>query len=127
MSQSRMLELAHERLYWPEPNQIWEPSGSGAQVYAQLAREKIGEKIQREFPEDARGVEVSVLAANPEGNETEAPIAIVCQFSRPVSLAVIRETHRLAWSFSRTRSLITIEPQLLRVWSCCEPPQEQDD
>jgi type I restriction-modification system DNA methylase subunit len=127
MSQSRMLKLAHERLYWPEPSQIWEPSGSGPKVYAQLASEKIGDKIKREFPDDARGLEVSVLAANPEGDETEAPIAIVCQFSRPVSQAVIRETHRLAWSFSRARSLITIEPQLLRVWSCCEPPQEEEE
>ncbi|MGB7444586.1 MAG: N-6 DNA methylase [Coleofasciculaceae cyanobacterium] len=32
----------------------------------------------------------------------------------------------MAWSFSRTRSLITIEPQILRVWSCCEPPKERD-
>jgi type I restriction-modification system DNA methylase subunit len=127
MSQSRILELAHERLYWPEPSQIWEPSGSGPKVYAQLASEKIGDKIKREFPDDARGLKVSVLAANPEGDETEAPIAIVCQFSRPVSQAVIRETHRLAWSFSRARSLITIEPQLLRVWSCCEPPQEEPE
>ena len=127
MPLSRMLELAHESLYWPEPSQIWEPSGSGTKVYAHLASEKIGEKIKREFPEDARGVEVSVLAANPEGEETEAPIAIVCQFMRLVSQAVIRETHRLAWSFSRARSLITIEPQLLRVWSCCEPPKEKGE
>jgi hypothetical protein len=121
-----MLELAHERLYWPKPSQIWNPSGSGPKVYAELASEKIGEKIKREFPDDARGLEVSVLAANPEGDGTEAPIAIVCQFSRPVTQAVIRETHRLAWSFSRARSLITIEPQLLRVWSCCEPPQKEE-
>lgn len=126
MSQSRMLELAHERLYWPEPSQIWEPSGSGPKVYAGLASEKIGEKIKRKFPDDARGLEVSVLAANPKGDGTEAPIAIVCQFSRTVSQAVIREAHRLAWSFSRARSLITIEPQLLRVWSCCEPPQKEE-
>ncbi len=67
MSKSRMLELAHERLYWPEPDQIWKPIGSGPKVYAQLASKKIGEKIKREFPEDARGLEVSVLAANPKG------------------------------------------------------------
>lgn len=126
MPNSRMLELAHEKLYWPEPSQIWHPSGSGPKVYAELASEKIGEKIKRKFPDDARGLEVSVLAANPEGDGTEAPIAIVCQFSRPVSQAVIREAHRLAWSFSRARSLITIEPQLLRVWSCCEPPQKEE-
>jgi hypothetical protein len=58
-----MLELAHERLYWPEPSQIWHPSGSGPKVYAELASEKIGEKIKREFPDDARGLKVSVLAA----------------------------------------------------------------
>jgi hypothetical protein len=122
-----MLELAHEKLYWPKPSQIWEPSGSGPKVYAQLASEKIGEKIKREFREEASGLTVSVLAANPEGDETEAPIAIVCQFTRPVPPAVIKEVHRLAWSFSRARSLITIEPQLLRVWSCCEPPQEKEE
>ncbi len=127
MSQSRILELAHENLYWPEPSQIWEPRGSGPKVYAQLASEKIGEKIKRKFPSDTKGLKVSVLAANPEGDETESPIAIICQFVSTVSPEVIKETHRLAWSFSRARSLITIEPQLLRVWSCCEPPQEDKE
>jgi len=127
MSQSGMLELAHKKLYWPKPDQIWTPSGSGPKVYAELAREKIGEKIKREFPKEAKGVKVSVLAANPDGDETESPIAIVCQFSKSVSSAIIKEVHRLAWSFSRARSLITIEPHLLRVWSCCEPPTERDE
>jgi len=122
-----MLELAHKKLYWPKPDKIWTPSGSGPKVYAELAREKIGEKIKRQFPKDAKGVKVSVLAANPEGDETEAPLAIVCQFSKSVSSAIIKEVHRLAWSFSRARSLITIEPHLLRVWSCCEPPTEKDE
>jgi type I restriction-modification system DNA methylase subunit len=124
-----MLELAHKKLYWPKPEQIWEPSGSGPKVYAQLAKEKIEEKIKRDkkkFP-DAKGVKVSVLAANPEGDETESPIAIICQFTRSVSSATIKEVHRLAWSFSRARSLITIEPSLIRVWSCCEPPTEEGE
>ena len=129
MSQSGMLELAHKKLYWPKPEQIWEPSGSGPKVYAQLAKEKIEEKVKRDkqkFP-DAKGVKVSVLAANPEGDETESPIAIICQFTRSVSSATIKEVHRLAWSFSRARSLITIEPSLIRVWSCCEPPTEKEE
>jgi type I restriction-modification system DNA methylase subunit len=124
-----MLELAHKKLYWPKPEQIWEPSGSGPKVYAQLAKEKIEEKIKRDkqkFP-DAKGIKVSVLAANPEGDETESPIAIVCQFTRSVSSSTIKEVHRLAWSFSRARSLITIEPNLIRVWSCCEPPTEKEE
>ena len=114
MSQSGMLELAHKKLYWPKPEQIWKPRGSGPKVYAQLAKEKIEEKIKRDkqkFP-DAKGVKVSVLAANPDGDETESPIAIICQFTRSVSLTTIKEVHRLAWSFSRARSLITIEPSL---------------
>lgn len=127
MSTSRMLKLAHESLYWPEPDQIWEPSGSGPKVYAKLAREKIGEKLKREFREDVQGLKISVLAANPKGDETEAPLAIVCQFSRHVSQEIIEKTYKLAWSFSRARSLITIEPQLLRVWSCCEPPKDEEE
>lgn len=123
MSQSGLLELAHEKLYWPHPNQIWEPSGAGPKVYARLANEKIGETIRREH-HDAKGVRVGVLAANPTGDETEAPIAIVCEFPTPVSEETIKETYRLAWSFSRTRALVTLEPHLLRVWSCCEPPEE---
>jgi type I restriction-modification system DNA methylase subunit len=123
MSQSGLLELAHEKLYWPHPNQIWEPSGAGPKVYASLANEKIGEAIRREC-QDARSAKIGVLTANPDGDETETPIAIVCEFSRPVSEETIREIYRLAWSFSRTRALITLEPHLLRVWSCCEPPEQ---
>lgn len=123
MSQSGLLELAHEKLYWPHPNQIWEPSGAGPKVYATLANEKIGEAIRREC-QDARSAKIGVLTANPDGDETETPIAIVCEFSRPVSEETIREIYTLAWSFSRARALITLEPHLLRVWSCCEPPEQ---
>jgi len=122
MSQTSILELAHEKLYWPSPEQIWQPSGSGARVYAELVSEKIGQKLRRER-QDAQGVKVGILTANPTGNDTEAPIAIVCEFPRTVSNETIRETYRLAWSFSRARSLITLEPSLLRVWTCCEHPE----
>jgi type I restriction-modification system DNA methylase subunit len=123
MSQTGFLELVHEKLYWPSPDQILKPSGAGAKFYAELADKKIGHKLRRERP-DASGVKVGILAANPQGNDTEAPIAIVCEFPKPVSADTIKETYRLAWSFSRARSLITIEPNLLRVWSCCEHPDD---
>lgn len=127
MSQSsRLLELACEKLYWPHPSQIWQPSGAGPKVYAKLTEEKIGKTIRREHS-DATGAKVGILAANPEGDATEAPLAIVCEFPRPVSANTIREIHRLAWSFSRARSLIVVEPQQLRVWSCCEPPDRSKD
>jgi hypothetical protein len=125
MSQSGLLELAHEKLYWPSPSQIWQPSGAGPSIYARLAQEKL-ERTIRNFP-DGVGVQVGVLAANPDGDETEAPIAVVCDFSTPVSEATLRETYRLAWSFSRSPSLITSEPDRLRVWTCYqEPPTESD-
>jgi N-6 DNA Methylase len=123
MSQTGLLEIAHDNLYWPSPDQIWEPSGAGAKFYAELASKKIGQNLRRECS-DADGVRVGILAANPGGTETEAPIAIVCEFPRPVSAETIRETYRLAWSFSRARSLITLEPNLLRVWSCCVDPED---
>lgn len=125
MPQSQMLELTHEKLGWPEPSEVWNPSGAGPKVYAGLAKKKIGEKIKREFPEETEGIKVGVLAANPKGDNTEAPLAIVCQFTRPVSnQQLLQRLHQLAWSFCRARSLIIVEPQLLRVWSCCEPPEE---
>jgi len=125
MPQSQMLELTHEKLGWPEPSEVWNPSGAGPKVYAGLAKKKIGEKIKREFPEETEGIKVGVLAANPKGDNTEAPLAIVCQFTRPVSnQQLLQKLHQLAWSFCRARSLIIVEPQLLRVWSCCEPPEE---
>jgi hypothetical protein len=123
MPQTGLLEIAHDNLYWPSPDQIWEPSGAGAKFYAELASKKIGQNLRRECA-DAAGVKVGILAANPGGTDTEAPIAIVCEFPRPVSAETIRETYRLAWSFSRARSLITVEPNLLRVWSCCVDPKD---
>jgi hypothetical protein len=72
-------------------------------------------------------VQVGVLAANPNGDETEAPIAVVCDFSTPVSEATLRETYRLAWSFSRSPSLITSEPDRLRVWTCYEEPPTESE
>jgi len=123
MSQTGLLEIAHDNLYWPSPDQIWEPSGAGAKFYAELASKKIGQNLRRECS-DADGVKVGILAANLGGTDTEAPIAIVCEFPRLVSSETIRETYRLAWSFSRARSLITLEPNLLRVWSCCVDPKD---
>ena len=125
MSQSGLLELAHDRLHWPSPSQIWQPSGAGPSIYAQLAREKL-ERTIKNLP-DGAGVQVGVLAANPNGDETEAPIAVVCDFSRPISETTLRETYKLAWSFSRSPSLITSEPERLRVWTCYEEPPTESD
>jgi type I restriction-modification system DNA methylase subunit len=120
-----LLEIAHKKLYWPEPNQIFDPSGAGPSIYARLAQEKIGKTLERDFP-DAKGLKVGVLSSKPLSDETEAPLAIVCAFERPITQDTLQRTHRLAWSFSRTQALVTIEPNLLRVWTCCEAPHQKD-
>jgi len=125
MSQSGLLELAHEKLHWPTPQEILEPSGAGPNVYAQLAREKLGRTISK--LSDGHGVQIGVLAANPKGDSTETPIALVCDFPGEVSEETLKKTYRLAWNFSRTPSLITTEPNQLRIWTCHEEPPKEDD
>ncbi|OBQ03167.1 MAG: restriction endonuclease subunit M [Anabaena sp. LE011-02] len=125
MSQSGLLELAHEKLHWPTPQEILEPSGAGPSVYARIAREKLGRTISK--LSDGHGVQIGVLAGNPQGDSTETPIALVCDFPTEISEETLRKTHQLAWSFSRTPSLITTEPNRLRIWTCYEePPKEKD-
>ncbi|AMW29677.1 MULTISPECIES: HsdM family class I SAM-dependent methyltransferase [Arthrospira] len=125
MSVSGLLELAHQKLHWPELAQVMEPTGAGPSVYARLAREKLGRNIKNLLNGSGADLQVGVLAPNPQGDETEAPIAVVCQFPIPVSEAILKETYRLAWSFARSPSLITAEPDRLRIWSCYEgPPTE---
>jgi hypothetical protein len=118
------LDLVHEKLSWPSREQVLNPTGSGPNVYARLAREKLGKAINR-FQSDANA-QVGVLAANPQSDATEAPLAIVCEFQNKVSPDTLKETHRLAWSFCRSPLLLTLEPYLLRAWTCCEPPAQSD-
>ena len=125
MSQSGLLELAHQKLHWPTPQEILEPSGAGPSVYAGIAREKLGRTISK--LSDGHGVQIGVLSANPQGDSTETPIALVCDFPGEVSEETLKTTYRLAWSFSRTPSLITTEPQRLRIWTCYEEPPKEDD
>ncbi len=125
MSQFELLELVHEKLHWPTPLEILEPSGAGPRVYAQIAKEKLGRIISK--LSDGHGVQIGVLSANPKGDSTETPIALVCDFPTEISEETLRKTHQLAWSFSRTPSLITTEPNRLRIWTCYEKLPKEDD
>jgi hypothetical protein len=116
------IEVAHQLLAWPSRDQILVPNGSGSKVFAQLAKEKLGQAIGRR--PDAEGVNVGVLTADPDAENTQVPLAIVCEFPNRVSSDTLKETHALAWNFCRSPLLITIEPHLLRAWSCYEPPSE---
>ncbi len=51
----------------------------------------------------------------------------MCDFPGEVSEETLKKTYRLAWSFSRTPSLITTEPNRLRIWTCYEEPPKEDD
>lgn len=108
----------YEHLGWPSRDRVMNPNGSGAEVIAQFAKRKIEKTLSRH--KEAEGVEVGILTDNPESSE--APLAIVCDFPRPVSDEVLLHAQKLAWNFSKSLLLITIEPQIVRSWSCCEYP-----
>jgi type I restriction-modification system DNA methylase subunit len=117
-----LLDEAHDSLGWPARKQVLHPEGAGARVFADFARQKIGEALRRKFP----GLQVitGILAADPYSNSTEAPLAIVCEFPSGAGDKELEEAHRLAWNFSRTALLLTLEPHRLIAWSCCQAPNE---
>src|SRR3977135_3541786 len=110
------LRLTHEKLGWPSRAEIITPSGEGARVFAELARAKIGSALSSEKDR------IGVLTQNPNASTTESPLAIVCETQRSLGDEHLRELQRLGWNFSRSPMLITVEPQLLRVWTCCKQP-----
>jgi hypothetical protein len=81
---------------------------------------KIGRALFR-F-DDARDALLGILVPDSNSVLTQTPIAVVATFNRLVSELTLRELQRLCWNFSHTPTLITFEPGLLRVWTCCESP-----
>jgi N-6 DNA Methylase len=116
------LERTHDILGWPAPDAITHPSGAGASVFASLVRNKIGRALHRLC--DGDETRVGVLMANPDARSSEPPLAVVAEFKNDPDEAGLRELQRLCWNFSHVPILITIEPSLLRVWSCCEAPDK---
>lgn len=117
-----LLDKAHEWLGWPQPSQIFSPTGAGARVYADFAKRKIENSLKRQYPQ--LSVEAGVLATNPSAADTAAPLAVICQFPNGAPSEALDEAHRLAWSFSRTALLVTLEPHRLIAWSCCVDPSQ---
>lgn len=114
------LDVAHKMLGWPEPDRVTHPQGAGASVYAALVREKIGRSLGSS--PNFQNARLGVLMADPEAATSEPPLAIVVEFDQSPSVDALRELHRLSWNFSHSPTLITVEPTILRVWSCCEAP-----
>jgi hypothetical protein len=114
---------AHKFFGWPDRPQVFDPKGAGARVYADEVKRKIAGELRRRFH---LTVEAGVLTADPNSDSTEAPIAIVCEFPTGATEEALRQAHRLAWNFSRTALLITLEPHRLLAWSCWLDPQQKD-
>ncbi len=114
----------HDWLGWPNRKQAFEPSGAGAKVYAEFAQKKLIGALSQTHP----GLEISVgvIAADPNSDSSEAPLALICEFPRAVSEQVLDLTHQLAWNFSRTALLITLEPHQLIAWSCYQDPTQHE-
>jgi N-6 DNA Methylase len=117
------LTSTHELLGWPSPEAVERPQGAGANIFATLVRDKVGRELDR-FP-DSVGVTIGVLVADPISVFTQSPLAVVVSFTNAASEGTLRELQRLCWNFSHSPTLITIEPTILRVWTCCEPPDSQ--
>jgi len=116
------LKLAHEKLGWPSPEEIRNPSGEGGRIFAELVKAKIQRTIA--LLPGTPNVKIGVLLRNSKTTDTEAPLAVVAEFNRKASDATLRELQRLAWNFSHSPTVVTIEEGLLRVWTCCEPPDD---
>ena len=114
------LDTMHATLRWPNSNDIVDPRGPAASFFATSVKEKIGTAIRR-FP-DARDSRFGVLMSDHEASTSEPPLAIVAESQLELGTNTLQELHRLAWNFSHVAAVITVEPTLLRVWSCCEAP-----
>jgi hypothetical protein len=114
------LDVTTQALDWPETSEVLEPTGAGPATFVELANSKIGRALERLAPDQQ--CRIGVLSTSSTNDATEAPLALVVEFVSKASDAFLQELHRLAWNFSHSPALITIEPHLLRVWSCCEAP-----
>ena len=113
-----ILNRTHSALGWPTRARILEPSEPGASAVARLASNKIRRSLAG-YP-GAEGLAVGVLAV--DGESTEPPLAVVCEFATPVPEETLLQAQRLAWNFNRSLLLVTAEPHAVRVWSCYETP-----
>ncbi len=119
------LDWLHENCHWPNAASILSPAGAGPRIITRQAREKLGGALSQVAGGDE--VACGILTPNPNSAATEAPVAIVCEFPRSVSEETLREAQWLAWNFSKSPTLITIQPHIIRMWSCCQPPKTSED
>lgn len=117
-----LLASACQLLGWPDARFILHPPGEGAAVCANLVNQKIGDPLRRFAPQVQ--VSTGILIPEPETAATLSPMAIICEFPHGAPPAVLDEAHRLAWNFSRSALLVTLEPHKLVAWSCFQDPSQ---
>ena len=115
------LQEASLHLGWPSVDEVTTPSGGGPSHYAQSVQQKVGKALSRKF--GLPHIQTGILCANSHADTAEAPLAVVIQFSASVSDAVLRETQRLCWNFSKAALLVTLEPTRIQAWSCALAPK----
>jgi hypothetical protein len=116
------LQRTEIELGWPPKEQILQPSGAGAAVNATLAREKVGRSLGS--LDGAADAQIGILSLDPFADVTQTPLALVCEFQRLVPIETLATLQCLAWNFSRTPLLLTVEPHRLRAFTCCKRPSQ---
>ena len=111
-----------KQLDWYSEDEILNPSGYGAKVYAELVKKKIERTLK--FERNINDVKVGVLVNDPASDKTQLPIAIICEFQSEIETETLNLTHKLSWNFCRSPLLIIIEPTQVRALSCFIEPQE---
>lgn len=117
------LETASTSLGWPDPTRIVDPPGAGASIFAKQIRDKLEQSLSHQS--NGMDLRFGVLMENPDAVTSEPPLAIVAEANTEIPPHVLRELHRLAWNFSHAPAVITVEPTLLRAWTCCEAPDPE--
>lgn len=112
-------EVLEQRLGWPGKTAILTPRDAGSRALVADLKKKVGSAIGRHAIDC--DVQLGIIADHAI-NTTPQVAALVCYFSKPVSPSVLAETHRLAWNYCKAPLLLTVEPHLVRGWTCCEPP-----
>ena len=114
------LATASESLGWPDRSQVISPPGAAASLFAQQVRDKIEQPLRRQ----SQGSDLcfGVLMEDPHTQTSEPPLAVVVEAKSEIDPSILRELHRLTWNFSQVPTVITLEPNLLRAWTCCEAP-----
>ena len=120
-----IFDTNYSQLGWPKRDEVLNPPGSGPRLYADLVERKIKNPLHR--LDSAVRFETGVLTADSSSETSDAPLAIVCEFSTPPTTKTLLELHRLAWNFCYSPLLITFEPGLVRAWNCCEKPPDDFD